>query len=256
VSARVKKALKGLAAAAFWIIVWQAVSLAVGKELLLPSPIITVRRLFELACGGEFWLSAAFSLMRVLLGFTLAAVFGILLAALTCASPVCHSLFSPLLATVRATPVASFIILALVWLKTGHIPVLMAFLMVLPLVWTNVSQGIREVEREMLEMARVFGFGFWKKLRLIYVPSVMPYFTAACRNGMGMAWKAGIAAEVIAVPARAVGAQIYLSKTYFETADLFAWTAGVVILSMLLEKGMVALFNRLGRRYNTGGGKV
>ena len=108
--------------------------------------------------------------------------------------------------------------------------------MVLPIIWANVSEGIRNTDRQLLEMGRMFRFGPWKTAWRIFVPSILPYFMAGCTTGLGLAWKAGVAAEVLAMPRNSIGLQLYNAKVYLETSDLFAWTLVIILLSMLLEK--------------------
>lgn len=230
----------------FWLILWQAACWAAGQELLIASPLQVGRRLLELAVTGDFWLTAGSSLLRILAGFAAALVAGSLLAVLTSASRACDVLLKPALSVVKATPVASFIILALVWLPTGNVPVFISFLMVLPMVWANLSQGIAATDPKLLEMARAFGFSRLKTLRLVYFPSVMPYFMAAFTTGLGFAWKSGVAAEVIGRVRPSIGGKIYNAKIYLETADLFAWTVVVVAMSILIEKLLVRLIARAG----------
>lgn len=146
---------------------------------------------------------------------------------------------------IKSTPVASFIILALVWLTGNYVPIFIGFLMVLPVIYSNVFQGIAQVDVKLLEMAKVFRMSRGKKLLKIYIPSVLPYFTAACRTALGLAWKAGVAAEVIGVTQNSIGRQLYYSKIYIETADLFAWTAVVILLSLSLEKIFMMFADKL-----------
>ena len=153
---------------------------------------------------------------------------------------------------IKATPVASFIILSLVWLGTAAVPIFMAFLMVLPIIWANVMQGIHGVDREYLEMARIFAMSRGKRLMKIYIPCVLPYFIAGCRSALGIAWKAGIAAEVLATPAGSIGKNLYEAKIYLNTADVFAWTAVVVIMSLVIEKLFLRILHLATRRWQGG----
>ena len=122
--------------------------------------------------------------------------------------------------------------------------------MVVPVVWANVERGIRETDERLLEMAAVFRMSWWKTLLRVRIPSVMPYFLTACTTGLGFAWKSSIAAEVICRPTASIGRQLQDAKTYLETPEVFAWTAVAVILSMALERLLVAAARRFGRRYN------
>lgn len=232
-------------AAAFWLLVWQCAYIYVGKDVLVVSPFRAFQRLAELSGEAQFWLSVGLTCARVVGGFFAALAAGGVLALLTARFTIFRRLFAPPLGVIQATPIASFIILALIWISSGKLPVFISFLMVLPVVWVNLSAGISGVDKELLEVAHIFHFTRLKRFRLIYFPAVMPHFIAACSTGLGFAWKSAISAEVICHPRYSVGSGIYDSKVYLETADLFAWTIAVIILSVLLEKTTVRLLRRL-----------
>lgn len=230
-----KKILKAFFVIAFWVLSWQGAHLYVGKSILIPAPLEVFEKLISLSQEGFFWLSAGMSLFRIALGFILGAIMGVVLAIITSLSPILKAIFSPMVTVIRATPVASFIILALVWLKSGEIPAFTSLLIVLPAVWANVSKGIGSVDKSLYEMVSAFKMSPLKKLRYLFIPTVRPYFDAATVNGLGMAWKAGIAAEVIVNAKNSIGAAIYDSKIYLDIPSLFAWTLVVIILSLALE---------------------
>jgi NitT/TauT family transport system permease protein len=246
------KFARKLLAAAFWLGIWQLVYLTVQQEILIVSPACVVRRIFELSQDRFFWLAALCSMLRILEGFLFGLFIGTGLAVLTSVSAIMFDIFHPVISIIKATPVASFIILALVWIQSAHVPVFTSCLMVTPIVWGNVTNGIQKTDNRLLQMADCYRFGVVKTVKRVYIPSVMPYFTAACTTGLGLAWKAGIAAEVLANTKLSIGGQIYNSKIYIETADLFAWTAVVIIMSVVLEGLMVRLMKKAGRKYNTG----
>ena len=229
---------------AFWLAVWAALALLVHRELLLPAPWTVVRRLCALAATGAFWRITAVSIGRVLLGVALAAACTI--------SKTADALLRPLMTVVKSTPVASFVVLALIWIARDWLPVFIALLMVLPVVWSNVCTGIRSADPALLELARVYSWPRGRVLRRIYVPSVQPHFLAALRSGLGFGWKAGIAAEVLTVPHSAIGRMIYESKLYLQTTDLFAWTLAVILLSVGLERLVLRALTPRGK----GGGSA
>lgn len=226
-----KKALIAL----IYLAVWEAASLLVGKELLLPAPLATVRRLFELLAKGEGWAYAGLSLLRIMSGYLLGVISGVLLAVLTANSRFAESLLAPLRGVVKATPVTSFILLALLWLNSSLVPLFISFLMVLPMVWADTADAILHTDNRLLEMGKVYGLSKAQTIKKIYAPSALPQFLAACTTSLGFAWKSGVAAEIIALPRRSIGYQLYESKLRIETLDLFAWTLLVILLSMLLE---------------------
>ena len=235
---------KKIAAGAVWLLIWLLCWLTVRKDVLIPSPAAVLLRLGQLICTLPFWQQVGLSLLRILTGFALALVLGAVFGALTARSALADTLLSPALRTVRAIPVASFIILLFVLMSKEYIPTVTSFLMVLPVVWSNVDQGVRSTDIQLLEMAQVFRLSRRKVLRHIWLPQVAPFFLAAARTGMGLAWKAGVAAEVLAAPRLGIGRALYEAKVYLETADLFAWTAVIVCISVVLEKGLVWLIGR------------
>ena len=236
---RIKKIAAIAGAFVFWMAVWQLAHIIVGRDFLLASPAQTLLRMLRLLGERVFWHSFAMTGLRVLIGFFLAITLGSVLAVLSSASPGVKTLLAPFFGAVRATPVVSFILLALIWMTSGTLPVFTAFLMVLPLAYANLIAGIGSIDRQLLEMARLFRFPRRRVLRLIYIPGLAPYFTAACATGLGIAWKAAVAAEVIARPALSVGNQIHRARIYLDATNLFAWTLAVIIISLVLEKGAV-----------------
>ena len=220
----------------FWIAVWQIASMWLGQEILLASPVSVIRRFFELIFTGDFWHSAGFSFGRIVLGFSMALILGILLAVLAFLSRTVEILVNPVLTAVKSTPVASFIILCLIWIPSRNLSVFISFLMVLPVIYTNILEGIRQTDRQILEMAKVFQVSMGRQIRYIYVSQILPYFVSACRLSLGMCWKAGVAAEVIGVPKGSIGEKLYNAKIYLETPDLFAWTIVIIVISFVLEK--------------------
>ena len=235
-SIRQNKTLKRVLSRAFWLLLWQLAAMKVGKELILPSPFAVVKALAALVVTGKFWAATAVTIVRVLTGYGLGVALAVLLAIATCSSELLDALISPIIRIVRATPVASFIILALLWMGKDNVPILMSMLMVVPVVWENITAQYRATDKDLLEMAQAYGLSKWKKFRYIYVPSAFPGFLSGCMSAMGLAWKSGIAAEVLSQPKIAMGSNLYYSKRYLETPDLFAWTAVVVVLSMCIER--------------------
>ena len=243
---KARQILTRVAAVIFWLAVWQLAYLAVSRELLLVSPARAFSHLLVRARELSFWLSVGATLFRVVAGFLMALLCGSGLAALCVRFRAVDALVSPLLGVVRATPVASIIILLILWLNADVMPLFVAFLMVLPVIWANVYEGIRATDQDLLEMARLFRMPRRRVLSAIYIPALAPYFVSASSSGLGIAWKSAIATEVISLPREAIGRQIYNARIYLETPELFAWTIAVVVMSLLLEKLTTRLFRRLG----------
>jgi len=209
--------------------------MAVGRELLLPSPLRVGERLLALAGTGDFWLSVGATLGRVSLGLAWGALAGTALAFATHFSPWANRLIAPAIRVVRATPVVSFILLVYLWVPRWAIPWAIAGLMVLPVVWGSLAAGLGSLDGKLLELARAYRFSRLKTLALIYLPALRPHLSAGLLTAFGLAWKSGVAAEVLCPPARAIGSRLQQAKLGLETADLFAWTLTIVALSLALE---------------------
>ena len=233
--------VNGLPALVFWTAVWYLAAMAMDNPLLLPAPLQVLRCLGNLMLTASFWQTVAVSIGRILLGIICAVFLGCVLAVSTTSCRLLEVLIAPAMTAMQATPVASFTILVLIWMDRDYVPVLICGMMVLPVVWNSVSTGIRVTDPQLLEMAKVYRLSRFQILRRIWVPSVMPFFRTACLNGIGLGWKAGIAAEVLTVPKHSIGRMIADSKLYLMTEELFASTLVVIVLSLLLQKLMLRL---------------
>lgn len=240
-----REAIGKVAAVFIALLIWQIGAEALNQELLLVTPLKVVLRLKELMLTGDFWSSVSFSFIRILSGFFLAFLVGILLAALAGGHRLIETLLWPYVAVIKATPVASFIILCLIWLEASNLSVFISFLMVLPVVYTNILQGIKSTDKELLEMAAVFKMKLLKKLKYIYLPQIKPYLLSACTLSLGLCWKAGIAAEVIGIPDGSIGERLYEAKIYLSSQDLFAWTVVIIVVSIFFEKLFIWAIKRV-----------
>lgn len=256
-SKRLFKGISWLVPLAFWLGAWHIAAWVVecsvegrGNELLLPYPATVLRTLATMVVTMDFWKTVVASLTRIFFGLVAGVAAGSVLAMVTARWDWMDRLLSPAIRVIRATPVTSFILLVLLWTGRNVVPVIVSALMVLPVVWENLSRGIAAMDKNLLELARAYRFSWWKRVKLVYIPSLKPCFTAALTNAVGLAWKSGVAAEVLCQPKRALGAGIYRAKLYLEIPELFAWTVTVVCLSLMLE----ALLGRLLSRKKGGRG--
>lgn len=236
-----KRKIRYFFAMFIWLGIWQILSIRVNRRIFLPSPNEVGKALIQIGKTREFYAAAGNSLVHVLSGFLLAVAAGSLLAVVSYQSRWLRALIQVPIKLIQATPVASFTILALVWISSRHLSILVSFLMVLPTITINVERGLLEAKKELLEIAQVYQMSLVRKIRYIYLPSVMPYFLSACSIGVGMSWKSGIAAEVIGISKHSIGNQLYQAKLYLMTPELFAWTFVVIGISILMEQGTVRL---------------
>lgn len=220
----------------FWIAVWWIAALIVGEEWILPDPPAVVRAFFASFKDGALPSYLARSCLGIMTGFLAGGSVGFFLAALTARFKALHLLFSPLLTVVRATPVASFILILWIFFVRSTVPAISVMLIVTPIVWGNCETGFLSADRKLLEVARIYGMPRRKKALYVFLPAVFPYFRTAAMTALGMAWKAGVAAEVLCTPEGTLGRMIWISKRDIQTSELFAYTAAVVFVCFLFEK--------------------
>ncbi len=231
----------------FWLLVWQAVSMMIHNVILLVGPLDTLKALLALIPTADFWKSIGRSFANISLGFISAFAAGIILGSFAYRFRIVNDFLEPVISLMRSIPVASFVIIALIWIGSKRLSVFIAFMVVLPMIYVNTIAGLESTDKDLLEMASVFHVPFLKKIRCIYVPALLPYLISGCKTSLGMSWKSGVAAEVIGLPSNSVGEKLYMSKIYLETADLFAWTAVIIVASSVFEHVFLAILS-LGQR--------
>lgn len=236
-----KRIYQNIASALLAVIVWQLAALMLGENMLFASPADVLMKLPSLWLSRPFWSSVWFSLSRIGMGFLLGAFLGCILAGVSLAFKWIEVILRPYVAMIKSVPVASFVILALIWLTSSSLPILISFLIVFPVIYSNVLKGLQSTDKKMLEMADVFGISLWKRVIYIYIPQIKPYIISASSIAIGLAWKSGVAAEIIGIPTGSVGEALYYSKVYLNVPELFAWTLSIVLLSITCEKLFVLL---------------
>ena len=198
----------------------------------------------------RFYLNILNSLYRISLGFLLGTALGAVLAYLTTANPWIGATIEPLMSIIRSTPIASIIIIFLIWFSSNGVVISCVVLIVLPVMWSNFVAGIEYRDPQLEEVASLFAFSRLKRWRYLRLPAILPFFFRSRSVGTGYCLKAGVAAEVLSIPRHAIGARLYDAKIYLETTDLFAWTFVVVILSIILEKSVLATVKRASRYFD------
>ncbi|MBK5253053.1 MAG: ABC transporter permease subunit [Peptostreptococcaceae bacterium] len=227
----------------FWIIVWESIAILNSDNFLFVSLVDVSKRLVVLAGESEFWMSIGYSSLRIFLGIFISIITALVLAPLSHKTNWVKSLLYPLLVTIKSIPVASFIIFALVFISSNNLSILISVLIGFPIIYTNLLNGIENVDKNLIEMSKIFEIKGIKKAIYVYVPEVKSYFTAGLNLAIGMCWKAGIAAEVIGIPDGSIGEQLYLAKIQLDTADILAFTIVIIIVSIIFEKVILKLFD-------------
>ena len=239
------KNLRKLLIIAFWLLLWQLLALIIHNPILMVGPFETLCSLWTMLRTTMFWQSLAFSFVRIIAGFLIGSAVGILLAWGSYRYPFLEELLAPFILALKAVPVASFVIILLIWAGNRMLSLYISALVVLPLLYLNTLSGLKATDPKLLEMATVFHMPTTRCLRFIYLPALVPYLYSAFQTALGMAWKSGVAAEVIGQPLGSMGNGLYNAKIYLETGELLSWTIAIILISYLFERLFLAGFRTL-----------
>lgn len=231
----ITKVSRKLSILLFWMLIWELCSLFVNKPILLPSPIEVLKILFLLMLKASFWKSVFSSILRVIFGLFLSIGIGILIGIIAGLNKFIEELLEPLTVGIKSTPVMSIVILALVWFKSSYVAVFTTILVCFPIIYTNVLQGIKSVDMQLIQMANVYNVKTKYIIRDIYLPSIKSFIISGVLMCLGLGWKVSVTSEVLSMPKYSIGLNLLNSKSTLETAELFAWTIVVVLLSFIFE---------------------
>lgn len=246
---RLKKALFSVLAVVFWLALWQVGAMLSGADLLIPIPTFTQTiKAFAGLCGtGAFWNATLVSLWHILAGYLASVLLGGLFGMLSGALFWFKTLSAPIVHLMRAVPVAAIIVVAWLWIPSAMLPSVIAFLMVLPIIWSHVDAGLLAVDPQAVELCRVYGMPRREILWRVRFRYAEPSLRTGCVTGLSIAWKAGVAAEIICNPTGSLGSFLQKAKASVEYADVFAVTLMVVVLSLILENALKLIWKEQRR---------
>ncbi len=220
------------------LIIWDRLSYMVGAEVLLPTPAQTFRELIRIINSGTFWQALLNTTIRSMIGFFLTVVVAAIFAVLAGIFKPLFYLFEQIVLITKAAPPISIVLLALIWLGSERSPVLVGFLVIFPIIYTNITAGIEDVDRRLIQMAQIYKISGLRKITGIYLPSIMPYVLAAFSTALGLNLRVVIMAEVLSQPQIAIGTSLHLDRVFLNTAGVFAWTLTAVAIAAVFDIGM------------------
>lgn len=231
----------------FWLCIWQLAAIYTNNGILLVGPIQAGQAFLENIARPDFWNIVFHSFGRIGLGFLTALITGIILGAFAYRFKLIEVFLEPLMTVIKSVPVVSFVVLLLIWFGSANLSFFISFLVVLPNIYVNTIAGLRNTDRDLIQMAQVFHIGGINRFFYIYRPALMPYLMSALKISLGMSWKSGVAAEIIGLPRYSLGERLYMSKVYLDTAGLFSWTLIIILLSFAFEKAVLYLVKRFDK---------
>ncbi|OPL08654.1 MAG: hypothetical protein AVO33_09560 [delta proteobacterium ML8_F1] len=237
--------ITGVLGVLLWVGLWHFAALAINEPLYLPRPLEVLERLVTILGEKDLPIILAASTLRVLTAFAFSTLLGVGLGTLCGLHPTLENLFKPLVSLIRATPVISIIILAIVWLSSSNVPIFTGILMCFPIIWVSTVKGIQSTDPLLVEMANLYQVSSLRILHKVYLPGALPALKAGLVSALGLGFKVIAASEVLSLPRFAIGSLLHDAKVYLEIADLVAWTLIIIALSAvfegLLEKSLALL---------------
>ena len=230
-----------IAGVVLMVLAWELLARKLGSENILPGPLFTLDTLSSLAGEPSFYKSIGVTLLRGLFGFVLALLVALIIGIPSGLNKKIEFFFSPVLVTIRSTPVISIILLAIIWLRVEKVPVFIGFITMFPILATNLSAGIKEVDRGLLEMAKIYRVKTWRIYRDIYLPSIGPFLVSGLLTSIGFGWRAVIIGEVLSQPRYGIGSMMQDAQSYLLVAELISWTLIAVIVGFIFEKSIEAI---------------
>lgn len=227
-------------ALAVWAI-WAAVK---NAPYLVPSPAVVLKEFFALLGRGEFWLALLATLGRTLLCFVLSFALALALAALGGIFKPIHRVMSPIVSILRAAPTVAVILILYAFMDKQSMSVVVGFLIAFPVLYAAFYSAIDGVDRDVLDMAKLYKVRAADKVFMIYLPSIAGTLFDSSRSTLSLTLKVVIAAEILTNLAGSIGHNIQRSYAAFEISSLFAWTIAAIAFSFVLE-GVVLLLKKI-----------
>jgi NitT/TauT family transport system permease protein len=219
----------------FLLLAWFVGAEITGNDFILPGPGKVLKQMAELLMLPEFYINLMVTILRGFLGFAISLVLASLLGFAAAIWPSFRHAVFPLLTALRSTPVISFILLALIWVGSDHVPVFIAFLTMFPILCSSILDGIKNTERELIMMAQSFRVPQFRVFSGIFLPSIAPFFFSGLTNAMGFGWRAIIIGEVLSQPLFGIGSRMKDAQNYLMVSTLVAWTVFAILVSSLFE---------------------
>jgi NitT/TauT family transport system permease protein len=222
------------------LVFWEVGSSVLASDLLLPNPRKTLVTLLGLIGTQKFIQSLAMSLIRILVSMTIAIPVSLLIGIPSALNWRIRALMRPLFLVIAATPVLSIILIAFIWFGQERTPIFSAFLMMFPILTSNIMAGIQSADPKLREVLDLYELSELQRLRYLYIPSLIPYLFAGIHSALSLCWKVVVAAEVIVQPRFALGTGMQMAKSQLETTELLAWTIATVLMAGLTESVFLA----------------
>ena len=242
------KTLRKILIIVCWIALWALIALAVGTPVVLANPLEVVVAWGQALATPAFWMSIAVTFAHIVVGALIGCVAGCVLAAGGFRWPLFAEIFQPAVQFIKSAPLVCFVVLLLVWVGSSSVDTVAVAFALLPTFYFSTLQGLHQIDVGRVQLCDVMGIAGMRRVRLLVLPAVRPFFLQAAKTASGLAWKSGVTAELIGLTGSSIGAAVYASKLTLDTASLLMWMIVTVLLGWLSEKALVKLIGAASAR--------
>ncbi|MDP0494079.1 MAG: ABC transporter permease subunit [Fusobacterium sp. JB021] len=217
------------------LIIWKILAVVINKSIIVPSPEETFRELVSIIKSPYFIVTVLGTIKRVLLGFFISFMLAMTLSLLAGFNNVIYYLLKPVVTIIKVIPTMGVILLALIWLKSRYATIFVGFLIIFPILYENNLKGIKSVDKNLLEMSKIYEISSFDLIKDIYIPSMKPFILAGINNALSINLKIIIAAEVLSELPNSIGSFLQIEKTALNTPGVFAWCLVALIIGGSFE---------------------
>ena len=221
------------------ILLWYVASLIFDSELIVPEPWTVIKLTFSLLGQGATYLALLNTLLRAICAFVISACVAILLSLLVNLYPKCAFCVDCVVTFLRALPTIAIILVTLIVFNSSIVPVVVAFLVAFPVVYSVLSRAFQH-NRYLLSVCKVYQVKTAKKIKFMFLPIVRDELLTIVREELPLCIKVVVAGEVLALPLRGIGRQMYIGKVNLDTAKVVALTLLTLIVCFAIS-GVVSL---------------
>lgn len=226
----------------FCLALWELFAQIVKAPFIVPPLKEILKAFFIIIKTQETYLFILSSLIRILITLFLDSFITFVLGIAAGLNKKIEEFLSAPENILKSSPTISVLLLSLIWFKSDMTPVFVTSLIVLPILYRNIADGVRNIDKNLIEMSYDFNVPFSKRLKLLYLPCIKPFLRNGYVLSTGFAVKVVIMAEVLSQPKYGIGSAFQTAKVQIETAAIFAWTVIAILLAAIMQKAVKKIF--------------
>lgn len=241
----IKKYLMILLSILILFTLWHIFYKLENHEVIIPSITSTIHEVINIITADNFINIIAATTIRAILGFILSLLIGCILGFIAGFKESLEFFMKPYLMIIKSTPIVAIMLIALIWIKSDGVPILVSFLLCYPIIYESVINGIKNTDKSIIEFGKVHKISNFTMIIDVYMPSVFSHIIANIFSTLALSFKTTVSSEIISIPKYGIGNSIYTAKVYLNTAEVFAWLIIIVLLSTIFDVIINAIKNIL-----------